>query len=147
MGLFGFLSGKKEVTASVKNELNKNLEHLSTVINKLNSTDSVSAYFKNFEDMLLTYKKLSVLEETYDWKHGKYTWTGGVKNALQGIQDKRAGAEVDFVNRAYEKLQRDCLKLSTDKAKEKKREQFFNELEHYYEYLEDSTKEYIQTLK
>ena len=147
MGLLGFLSGKKAVTTAVKNELNKNVEHWKSTIDKLNHTDSISTYFKSLEDLLITYKKLQDLEDTYDWKHGQYKWKGGMKEALQGIQDKKASNEVAFVDRAYEKLQRDCLKLSTDKAKANKREKFFLELEHYYQYLEDSTIEYINSLK
>ncbi len=147
MGLLGMLSGKKEVTTDVKNELNKTVEHWGKLVDKLNTTDSISTYFKSFEDLLLTYRKLQDLEDKYDWKHGKYIWKGGSKEALQGIQDKRAAGEVKFVNRAYEKLQRDCLKLSTEKAKENKRKQFFSELEYYYKYLEESTIDYINSIK
>ena len=70
MGLLGFLSGKKEVTSSVKNELNKLVEHWGKDIDKLNTTDSVSTYISTLEDALLTAKKLETLENTYDWKHG-----------------------------------------------------------------------------
>lgn len=146
MGVMGLFSGKKEVTTAVKNELNKNIEHWKTLVERINRTDSISTYFKSFEDLLYTYKKLQMLEDTYDWKHGKYKWSGGAKEALQGIQDKRAVTEIAFVDRVYEKLQRDCLKLTTYTAKEKKRAQFFVELEHYYKYLEDSTIEYIKSL-
>lgn len=147
MGLFGLLSGKKEVTTSIKNELNKELDHYGSLLKKLNTTDSVSAYFKAFDDMLMTFKRLKYLEDTYDWKHGKFKWKGGVMDELQAIQGKKAKNERAFVERAYERLQRDCLKVTTDKAKEKKRTQFFAELEHYNNYFEASTIEYIETLK
>lgn len=147
MGLLSMLSGKKEVTTSVKNELNKLIDHYGSVLNKLNSTDTVSSYFKAFDDLLMTLKKLKHLEDTYDWKHGKYKWKGGVEGELQGIQNKKANHEKAFIDRAYERIQRECLKLATDKAKEKKRAQFFTELEHYTDYLEESTVEYIQSLK
>ena len=147
MGLFGLLSGKKEVTTSIKNELNKELDHYGSLLKKLNTTDSVSAYFKAFDDMLMTFKRLKYLEDTYDWKHGKFKWKGGVMDELQAIQDKKAKNERAFVERAYERLQRDCLKVTTDKAKEKKRTQFFAEFEHYNNYFEASTIEYIETLK
>ena len=144
MGLF---SRKKTVTTEVKNELNKNVEHWGKVLDKMNHTDSISTYFSSLEDLVITAKKLQNLEDTYDWKHGPYKWKGGVKEELQKIQNKKASHEEAFVNRAYEKLTRDCLKLSTDKAKERKREQFFAELEHYYEYMEDSTVAYIKSIK
>ena len=145
--IMGLFSRKKEVTTNVKNELNKLIGHLDISINKLNTTDSISTYFNAFEDMLMTYKKLKYLEDNYDWKHGKYKWDGNVNSALKGIEANRPQAEINFVNRAYERLQRECLKLSTEKSKDNKREKFFTEFEHYYQYLEDSTIQYIQKLK
>lgn len=144
MGLF---NSKPKATTSVKNELNKELEHLTTVQKKLNTTDIISTYFSSFEEMLKTYARLQQLENNYNWKKGDYRWEGGVMNALQNIENKRPGAERAFVNRAYERLQRECLKLSSEKAKENKRKQFFEEMEHYYKYLTDSTINYINSLK
>ena len=144
MGLF---NSKPKATTSVKNELNKELEHLGTVQKKLNTTDNISTYFSAFEDMLKTYARLKKLEDNYNWKKGDYRWKGGVMDALQGVEDKRPAAERAFVDRAYERLQRDCLKLTTDKGKENKKAHFFEEIEHYYEYLTDGTIEYINSLK
>lgn len=144
MGLF---NRKKAVTTDIKNEPNKNVEHWGKVLETMNRTDSISTYFKSLEDLVLTAKKLQYLEDTYDWSRGQYKWRGGVREELQKIQDRKASNEVAFVNRAYERLTRDCLKVSTDKAKERKREQFFAELEHYFNYMENSTVAYIQSIK
>lgn len=141
MGLFSF---KPKAGTAEKNKVNSELKHLDSVLKKLNTTDSISTYFTNFEDMLKTYGRLQKLEESYNW-HG--LWKGGVTKSMQGIEDKRPSAERAFVDRAYERLQRDCLKVSTQKSKDKKREQFFAELEHYKDYLRDETIEYINSLK
>lgn len=145
MGLLGLFSGKKEVTASVKNELNGLVEHWRKAIDKLNTTDNVSTYINSLEDALMTAKKLEILENTYDWKHGKYKWDGGVQKTLENMNTRKSQNERAFIDRAYEKLQRDCLKVSTDKTKEKKKEQFFAEMEHYYMYFNDDTVEYIKS--
>lgn len=147
MGLLGFLSGKKEVTSSVKNELNKLVEHWGKDIDKLNTTDSVSTYISTLEDALLTAKKLETLENTYDWKHGKYKWNGGVQKTLESMNSKKSQNERNFIDRAYERLKRDSFKVSTEASKAKKRAQFFAELEHYYEYFNDDTVEYIKSLQ
>lgn len=147
MGLLGMLSGKKEVTTSVKNELNSLVNHWSKAIDKLNNVDTVGAYVAALEDALLTAKKLEYLENTYDWKFGKYKWSGGVHNALNDMNNKKSQNEKAFINRAYEKLQRDCLKVSTEATKLRKRNQFFDELAHYYQYFNDDTIAYITMLK
>ncbi len=147
MGLLGMLSGKKEVTTSVKNELNNLVNHWGKAIDKLNTVDTVSAYIAALEDALLTAKKLEYLENTYDWKFGKYKWSGGAHNALVDMDNKKSQNEKAFIDRAYEKLQRDCLKVSTDATKLKKRNQFFTELEHYYQYFNADIIAYINMLK
>ncbi len=147
MGLLGLLSGKKEVTTSVKNELNSLVEHWGKAINKLNTVDTVSSYITALEDALMTAKKLEYLENTYDWKFGKYKWSGGVHNELVNMNNKKSQNERAFIDRAYERLQRDCLKLSKETSKQTKKAKFFTELEHYYEYFNDDTIAYIQSLK
>lgn len=147
MGLLGLFSGKKEVTASVKNELNGLVDHWKKAIEKLNTTDIVSTYINALEDALTTAKKLENFENTYDWKHGKYKWNGDIQKTLKNMNAKKSQNECAFIDRAYEKLQRDCLKVSTEKTKTKKVDQFFAELEHYYEYFNDDTVEYIKSLK
>ena len=141
MGLFSF---KPKAGTNEKNKVNGELKHLDSVLKKLNTTDSIDAYFSNFEEMLRTYGRLQKLEEGYNW-HG--LWKGGVSKALKGIEDKRPAAERAFVDRAYERLQRDCLKVKTQKAKDSKREQFFAELEHYNKYLTNETIKYIESIK
>lgn len=147
MGLLGLLSGKKEVTTSVKNELNRLVNHWGKDLNKLNTTDSVSTYISTLEDALRTAKKLEYLEKTYDWKHGKYKWDGGVQKSLEKMNNRKSQNERAFVDRAFERLQRDCLKLSTETSKGRKKTQFFAELEHYYDYFNDDTVDYIKSLQ
>lgn len=147
MGLLGMLSGKREVTTPVKNELDNLLNRWGKAIEKMNTVDTVSAYISALEDALLTAKKLEYLENTYDWKYGKYKWNGGVYHALAGLQNKKFLNERAFIDRAYEKLQRECLKVMTEAAKQRKRNQFFIELEHYNKYFEAETIAYINYLK
>ena len=138
---------KPKATASVKNELNKELDHLRTVQKILNSTDSISTYYSNFEEMVMTYTRIQEMGLSYNWKSGPYKWDDGVVKALQEVVKTRREVEKAFVDRAYEKLQRECLELSTDKAKENKRKKFFEELEDYNGYFTGSTLTYIDSLK
>lgn len=146
MGIRNLLSGKKEVTTSVKNELNKLTARWNKDLEKLNTVNKVDAYISALEDLLRTAKSLEYLENTYDWKHGNYKWKGGVHQALVEIDNKKSVNEQAFVDRAYEKLKRDSLKLTTDVGKKKKHDQFFAELEYYFDYFNEDTIAYIKSL-
>lgn len=147
MGLLNMLSGKKKVTPAIYNEMNRECDHMRTVIRKINTTDSIKTFFDSYDEMLRTYQRIGELDDNYDWKHGKYALTGSVKKSLQDNLNAKAADEKAFIGRAYEKLERECLKLATEAGKEKKRSRFFTELEYYYNRLEQSTISYIESLK
>ena len=147
MGLFSILSGKKTVTPAIYNEMKREMEHMRTVVRKINTTDSIKTYGDSYDEMLGTYQRIGEVDEKYDWKHGKYTLTGSVKQSLQDNLNIKAEDERAFIGRAYEKLERECVKLATEAGKEKKRSRFFTELEYYYNRLEQSTISYIESLK
>ena len=147
MGLLRLLLGKKKVTPEVKNAWNKEVEHMQSLCRKINSTDSVKTFFDSLDDLLESYNRLSVLEKKYDWKHGKYRVDVSVAKSLAKSLKAKPSDEKACVSRAYERMKRDCVKLSTQKAKENKRERFFTELEYYYGRFDKSTIKYIESLK
>ena len=147
MGLLSMLSGKKTVTPAIYNEMKREMEHMRTVVRKVNTTDSIKTYFDSYDEMLRTYQRIGKLDDGYDWKHGKYALTGSVKKSLQDNLNAKAADEKAFIGRAYEKLERECVKLATEAGKEKKRSRFFTELEYYYNRMEKSTIGYIESLK
>ncbi len=147
MGLFRRFSGKKEVTTSVKNEVNRLVDHWRKALDKLNTTDNVNTYISTLEDIIRTAMKLDQFEKTYDWKNGTYGWSGGIQKILEDMDNNKSQNERAFIDRAYERLQRDCLKVSTAASKEKKKANFFTELEYYYKYFNEDTIAYIEYIK
>ena len=52
-----------------------------------------------------------------------------------------------MLNRSFDRMQRDAIKLTTDKGKKKKAESFFQEIQFYYPRLQPSTVELVEKLK
>ena len=144
--MFGF-SKKKPVTADVKNALNRELSHLDKALETIRTADTIKIYCNAVRDMLLAYQKLDKFEKEYDWKKGKYTWKGGVQKSIKSIQVQITAKERSFIDRAYQKLEFDCAGLSTEKAKENRRNKFFDEVKAYSMFFDEKTLAYVDSLK
>lgn len=136
MGLFN-----KKPTTEEKNQINSTLSKMGTCCKRLESVDSIDKYFTEWDKYLSDYRVIEM------YANNGIKFTVPPKKIHAQICQEIPRIEKDVVNRGYDRMMRDAVKLTTDKGKQNKANKFFNELEYYYPRLQVGTVELIKTLK
>ena len=136
MGLFS----RKPTAAEVK-QINSLLGRMGTCCRRLESVDSIDRYFTEWDKYLSEYQQLD-----YYAKQGIKFSVSPQKIHLQ-ICKEIPRIEKDVLRRAYDRMLRNAAKVTTEKAKQKKADAFFNEIEYYHSRLQPDTISLANTLK
>lgn len=139
MGLF--FNRKPRATAQDKKEANAALSRLVTCAKRIETARSIDDLFTALEK----YETERHILELYEQKGVKLSMPMTKLNAAVKAEIPRL--ERETVDRGYDRLMRDIVKLKTEKGRGNKARQFFEELEYYYPRLQQGTVDHIQSLR
>lgn len=141
-GLVGGSTSKyRKPTSAESKDINAIISRIDTCGKHLETVDSVDKYFTEWDKYSTEMKIL----QSYEQQGIKFIEPpSSIHNQLLAEVPR---LEKNVVNRAYDRMQRDVAKLTTEKGKQKKADAFFCELEFYYPRLQPETVELIKVLK
>ena len=136
MGLF-----YKEPTSNEKREINAIISRVGTCFKRLESANSIDKYFTEYDKFISDYNMLREYEKR------RIKFNVPLTKIYNEVVAEIPRLERDIVARGYDRMQRDAVKLTTEKSKQNKAKKFFDELEYYYPKLQPATVIYIKSLR
>ena len=116
------------------------LKQVNESANLVNTTKKVDVFFSRYDFLIETVNKLIGIEKFLKFKSDKPS------EMLKSIESKKVYTINDFIDRYYEDILEQIRKLKTDKAKQKRIDNFYTSFEPYFNQMEKENIDKIHLL-
>lgn len=139
--MFGLFRKKPRITTQQKNEALAIISKFKTVLLKLCETDKPDTFYSSVEKFHFDLKLLERYAEMgLDTKPP-------VKKIVANTAEMLEEAEMEFLDRAIQRVGREAAKLTTEKGKQNKYKKFFSEMEFYSSQMSEKAKAKLFDMK
>lgn len=117
------------------------LSHMRSLVRNLSYCDSVSQYYSKIEEIGITFDKF------YAYEKRGVKFTSNSKKVRQEVIQELESVERSFIDRAYQRCERDSLKYKTKRGVLNCYERFFAEFMYYVDRIYPSNYKYLLSLE
>lgn len=127
----GTMIPKNKVEADTRMQVSFRLKTIQDCVKLVNETATPAVFFERYEKMIQNMEWMAQIEKYYPFRHPFPS------EQLDEIKGKRVQTINDFIDRYYDKLVKQIIKLKTEKGRLKKVDDWLHELTLYSDKMED----------